>query len=125
MDQLDPDDARPPYVKLAEAVRTVIDKGLLSPGDKLPTHSQLVTQYGVSLGTVKRALGLLQDEGLIVSRRGEGAFVRTCPQPRDASADGGEVAELRQAVEDLARRVDAVERRLGAQAPSAGSSDAD
>ena len=125
MDQLDPDDARPPYVKLAEAVRTMIDKGLLSPGDKLPAHGQLVTQYGVSLGTVKRALGRLQDEGLIVSRRGEGAFVRTRPQPRGASADGGEVAELRQAVEDLARRMDAVERRLAEQAPGAGFSGVD
>lgn len=36
---------------------------MLQPGMKLPTHQQLVSQYGVSVGTVKRALGELQGAG--------------------------------------------------------------
>jgi DNA-binding transcriptional regulator YhcF (GntR family) len=75
--RLDPDDARPPYAQVVDAVRRDIEQGLLSPGAKLPTHQELVAQYGVSVGTIKRALGELQGAGLIISRQGQGAFVRT------------------------------------------------
>jgi DNA-binding transcriptional regulator YhcF (GntR family) len=71
-------------------------RGVLQPGAKLPTHQQLVSQYGVSVGTVKRALGELQGAGLIISRQGQGAFVRTrrslltsIPQSFSADTLGG------------------------------------
>lgn len=109
MNGLDPDDTRPPYQQVAAAIRALIDGGDLGPGSKLPKHEELVSTYGVSLGTVKRALGRLQDEGLIVSRRGEGAFVRSGPpaeRPDDPTAD------IRREIDDLARRLAIVERRL-------------
>lgn len=74
---LDPDDPRPPYAQVADVLRRQIEQGLLAPGAKLPTHQELVSQYGVSVGTIKRALGQLQGAGLIISRQGQGAFVRT------------------------------------------------
>jgi DNA-binding transcriptional regulator YhcF (GntR family) len=74
---LDPDDTRPPYVQVVAALRQEIEQGVLQPGAKLPTQRQLVSRYGVSTGTIKRALGELQGAGLIVSRQGQGAFVRT------------------------------------------------
>jgi DNA-binding transcriptional regulator YhcF (GntR family) len=77
MSRLDPDDARPPYAQVVDALRREIEQGSMPPGAKLPTHQQLVSQYGVSVGTVKRALGELQGAGLIISRQGQGAFVRT------------------------------------------------
>lgn len=77
MRTLDPDDARPPYAQLVDALRREIEEGALPPGSKLPTHQQLASQYGVSVGTVKRALGELHGADLIVSRQGQGAFVRT------------------------------------------------
>jgi DNA-binding transcriptional regulator YhcF (GntR family) len=75
--RLDPDDARPPYAQVVDALRREIEQGVLPPGAKLPTHQQLVAQYGVSIGTIKRALGELQGAGLIISRQGQGAYVRT------------------------------------------------
>jgi DNA-binding GntR family transcriptional regulator len=111
MRKLDPDDRRPPYLQVAEALRADIDAGVFAPGEKLPSHQDLVSHFGVAAGTVKRALGELQGAGLIVSRQGQGAFVRT----NRAGSDGGtasELAELRQAVAELSDRVQAVERRL-------------
>src|SRR6202022_3509265 len=67
--RLDPDDVRPPYAQVVDALRREIEQGVLPPGAKLPTHQQLVTQYGVSIGTIKRALGELQGAGLIISRQ--------------------------------------------------------
>jgi DNA-binding transcriptional regulator YhcF (GntR family) len=77
MRKLDPDDLRPPYAQVVDALRSDIEDGILQPGAKLPTHQQLVSEYGVSVGTVKRAFGELQGAGLIISRQGQGAFVRT------------------------------------------------
>ncbi|MGI9002026.1 MAG: GntR family transcriptional regulator [Pseudonocardia sp.] len=57
---LDPDDPRPTYAQVADALRCEIEQGTLRPGAKLPTHQQLVSRYGVSVGRVKRALGELQ-----------------------------------------------------------------
>ena len=109
MDGLDPDDSRPPYQQVAAAGRRLIDTGELGAGAKLPKHEQLVATYGVSLGTVKRALGQLQDEGLIVSRRGQGAFVRSGPANRPAEAS---TADMRREIDELARRLSVVERKL-------------
>lgn len=74
---LDPDDTRPPYVQVVETLRREIEQGVLAPGAKLPTHQELASRYGVSIGTVKRALGELQGAGLVLSRQGQGTYVRT------------------------------------------------
>ena len=113
MSGLDPDDARPPYVQVAAALRSAIASGALAPGAKLGSHQALAEQYGVSVGTVKRALGELQGAGLLISRQGQGAFVRT-QLPAVAVPDPDEQAEVRHALADLAARVDQIERRLDA-----------
>jgi DNA-binding GntR family transcriptional regulator len=86
-----------------------IGSGRYRPGEKLPPHREVADDFGVSVGTIKRAFALLQSQGLIVTRQGQGAFVRT--QPIEPGAEDG-LAELRQAVSSLAERVAAVERRL-------------
>ncbi|MGQ0481999.1 MAG: GntR family transcriptional regulator [Pseudonocardia sp.] len=111
MREVDQDDARPPYVQVADAVRAGIEAGEYGPGDKLPTHAELVSEYGVSVATVKKALARLQTSGLIVSRRGEGAFVRTHRSDPTALRQD-DAASLREAIEQLAARLDRVELRL-------------
>lgn len=74
---LDPDDTRPPYAQVVDVLRRQIEDGSLSPGVKLPSHQQMADHYGVSVGTIKRSLGELQGAGLVISRQGQGAFVRT------------------------------------------------
>jgi DNA-binding GntR family transcriptional regulator len=112
MQELDPDDIRPPYMQVAEALRATIAAGDLPPGGKLPTHAELVSAYRVSLGTMKKALAVLQSDGLIISRRGEGAFVRIrAGEPAEMSRD--DAASLREAISELAARLDKVEQRLG------------
>lgn len=73
---LDPDDPRPPYVQVANALRAAILTKKFAPGDKLPSRSELANHYGVASMTVQNALRELRDEGLIVSRQGSGVFVR-------------------------------------------------
>ncbi len=74
---LDPDDPRPPYVQVANALRDAITNGTLRPGEKLPSGSDLAERYGVARMTVQNAVRVLRDEELVVSRQGSGVFVRS------------------------------------------------
>jgi len=73
---LDPEDPRPPYQQVANALRAAILTRKFSPGDKLPSQQQLAAHYGVARMTIQQALRILREEGLILSRSGSGVFVR-------------------------------------------------
>lgn len=115
MGKLDPDDPRPPYRQIADALRGDIESGELAPGAQLPALPALSSEYGVSTGTVKSALAVLRDAGLIVTRHGKGSYVRTRQEPADDKPTVTELDELRRMVEGLAERLDKIERRLAAR----------
>ncbi|MEU3273341.1 GntR family transcriptional regulator [Saccharomonospora sp. NPDC006951] len=73
---LDPDDPRPPYVQVANALRAAILTKKFTAGEKLPSRTELAKTYSVAPMTVQNALRELREEGLIVSRQGSGVFVR-------------------------------------------------
>lgn len=63
-----------PYVQLAGLLREQIRSGAIGP--RLPSIMELAELSGLSTATVKRALGLLIDEGLAYTVPGRGTFVR-------------------------------------------------
>jgi DNA-binding transcriptional regulator YhcF (GntR family) len=69
-----------PYLRVAAALRHRITTGALRPGDRVPSTRQLVRDFGVAMATATRALAVLRDEGLVVSRPGSGTVVRV-PDP--------------------------------------------
>ncbi|MFE9060446.1 winged helix-turn-helix domain-containing protein [Streptomyces violaceusniger] len=73
---LDPDDDRPPYEQVARSLSAAIRTRKLAPGEKLPSHKTLTEMYGFARATIQRALRDLEDEGLVVSRKGSGVYVR-------------------------------------------------
>jgi DNA-binding transcriptional regulator YhcF (GntR family) len=73
---LDPEDPRPPFQQVANALRAAILTKKFAPGDKLPSGAELARTYGVARGTVQDAMRVLRGEGLVVSRKGSGVFVR-------------------------------------------------
>jgi GntR family transcriptional regulator len=72
--KIDNDSPEHPYVQLAGLLRTQIKAGKIGP--RVPSITELAEESGLSAATVKRALGLLRDEGLIYSVPGRGTFVR-------------------------------------------------
>jgi GntR family transcriptional repressor for pyruvate dehydrogenase complex len=58
-------------VNLAELIR----KGQFRPGDRLPSERELVKQLRVSRTTLREALRVMQQQGLIMSKRGAGNFI--------------------------------------------------
>ena len=63
------------YCQLAEDLRGKIIGGVYPCGSKLPSESELMADTGFSRSTVRHALEILVDEGLVVKERGRGAFV--------------------------------------------------
>ena len=52
-----------------------IEAGEWLPGEQIPSVRQIAAQYEVSIGTARRALVVLRDEGLIVVTPSWGAFI--------------------------------------------------
>lgn len=66
----------PKYVQLAEKLRKEILDGKFKVGECVPSQEQLVNRHKVALTTVRQAVGVLQNEGLLKSIQGKGIYVQ-------------------------------------------------
>jgi GntR family transcriptional regulator len=65
----------PLYKQCAAYIRHAIETGQLRPGDGLPSEQDLADEMQVAYGTMRKALQLLRDEGLIETTVGIGSFI--------------------------------------------------
>jgi GntR family transcriptional regulator len=65
----------PKYQEIADRLRAQIASGALEPGRRLPSEPDLAAEYDASRNTVRLAIALLINQGLVVSRQGLGTFV--------------------------------------------------
>jgi GntR family transcriptional regulator len=65
----------PKYRQLLEILRNQIISGEIPPGFQLPTEDALIERYGISRGTVRKAIDQLEAEKLIRKDHGVGSFV--------------------------------------------------
>jgi DNA-binding GntR family transcriptional regulator len=68
-------DATPLYLQLEAILRHAIESGELPPRQPVPSESYLMGEHGVSRGTVRHALQILRDDGLVQTFPGRGTFV--------------------------------------------------
>jgi DNA-binding GntR family transcriptional regulator len=66
----------PAYLVIANTIADRIGSGEYRAGDQLPTEAQLRTEFGVSPMTVRRAINILLDRGVVTTTQGKGTFVR-------------------------------------------------
>src|SRR5215467_10454806 len=69
------------YQQIADRLRDQIDSGALQPGERLPSEPELVRMFDASRNTVRLALALLTNQGLVVTRQGLGTFVAEEAKP--------------------------------------------
>jgi GntR family transcriptional regulator len=69
-------DADLAYVRVADDIAARITSGELGSGARLRAERELAGYYGVSYGTVRRAMQVLRDRGLITTIHGRGTFVK-------------------------------------------------
>jgi GntR family transcriptional regulator len=69
----------PPYLRVAAELREKIANGELLPGEQVPSLDRLAETNNISRTTARRAIQVLMDEGLVISRPRWGVFVAERP----------------------------------------------
>lgn len=80
---LDPKSGIPIYRQIIDRVRDGIARGLLSPGDQLPTVRQLAADLSINPNTVIRAYREMEISGVLDTQQGSGTFVANHKPPED------------------------------------------
>jgi len=65
------------YVQTKTLLERALEAGEWPPGTAIPAEVALAARFGVSQGTVRKAIGALAAENLLVRRQGKGTFVAT------------------------------------------------
>jgi DNA-binding FadR family transcriptional regulator len=74
------------YEQVAERMRADIRAGQFAPESRLPSERELAARFGVGRPAVREALGALQNEGLVHTRRNSGTYVSADAPQRLAAA---------------------------------------
>jgi GntR family transcriptional regulator len=95
--------AVPAFAPLYLQIKALLERSLEArewrPGEAIPSEIELAGRFGVSQGTVRKAIDALADDNLVVRRQGKGTFVATHTEERSSlfrflrirRNDGGEV----------------------------------
>jgi GntR family transcriptional regulator len=73
--EIDYDAPEAPHRQIAAWLRGKIESGELQPGRKIPSEKDIMDLSGVARTTVRRAVKVLRDEGLVVTTPGRGTHV--------------------------------------------------
>lgn len=65
------------YIQIYNQILSEIQSGAFKIGDKLPAERELCEQFGVSRAPIRQALSVLELNGYIYSRQGEGVYVKS------------------------------------------------
>jgi GntR family transcriptional regulator len=71
----------PLYRQIKDLILRHLESGEWGPGDPIPSESELATRFGVSQGTVRKAIDEMAAENLLVRQQGKGTFVATHKDP--------------------------------------------
>jgi GntR family transcriptional regulator len=65
----------PPYRQIATILRDRIEGGAIPPGRRIPSLVELEAEFGVARDTLRKAVQVLKDEGLVETVTGMGIYV--------------------------------------------------
>jgi GntR family transcriptional regulator len=118
------EDRQPKYLRIHAELRDRITSGQWPAGAPLPAQRDLAAEFGVSIMTLRQALQLLADDGLIAARHGSGTYVAARYEydlghlrsfAADLAAQGAEIRTRLLAAEVISP-ADEVRARLGGPA---------
>ncbi|MEW6622438.1 MAG: GntR family transcriptional regulator [Bacillota bacterium] len=79
---VNPASSKPIYQQIIEDIKEKILKGIITPGEKLPSVRELAKMITINPNTIQRAYQELEREKVIVTIRGKGTFISTEYQPK-------------------------------------------
>jgi DNA-binding FadR family transcriptional regulator len=105
---MDPDDMRPVYLRIADELRRDYKAGV-----QLPSVPKMAESWGVAKETVRSAIDVLRNEGLVVSWQGRGTFYRVRATTDDADEPGTPTdPAVLQRLDAIMNRLDTLEARI-------------
>jgi GntR family transcriptional regulator len=80
--KFDPEAGEPAYLyaRVADHLAARITAGVLAPGARLSGERDLAAEYGVALGTARRAVEELRRRGLVITLPAKGTFIASAGQ---------------------------------------------
>ena len=72
----------PVYRSIAQAITRRLAQGVWKPGDAIPSEAQLKAEFGVAIGTIRKAVDELVAQNMLVRQHGRGTFVATHDRAR-------------------------------------------
>ncbi|MFI1367090.1 GntR family transcriptional regulator [Streptomyces griseochromogenes] len=99
------------YLDVAVRLRKAIADGVFPPGSRLPSEHVLAQEYGVSRNTVRRAMEVLREDGLMASQQGARRTVLALPRLQSFGELRSFSRWARSIGEVPSGRVDVLERR--------------
>lgn len=63
------------YLKVRKKLITKLATRVYVPGQRLPSEKELGAEYGVSVATIRQAVGTLEADGIVIRRQGSGTYV--------------------------------------------------
>ncbi|MEO3771624.1 GntR family transcriptional regulator [Micromonospora sp. B9E7] len=70
----------PRYRVIANELKERIESGVIPPGALLPAESVLTAEFRVSRGTIRQAVAVLREAGLVATEHGRGTYASPRPQ---------------------------------------------
>lgn len=74
--KIDPSLPTPIYRQIADQIESEVATGKLSPGTMLPSEPQLSKEFGISRGTIRKAISTLVSDNVVERRQGKGTFIK-------------------------------------------------
>lgn len=65
----------PIFIKISEGIKDHILSGDIKEGEKLPSTTQISSEYDINIATVNKGVNVLVSEGIVYKKRGIGMFV--------------------------------------------------
>lgn len=91
---------QPRYRVIADQLRARIESGSIPPGSLLPTESALTSEFRASRGTVRQAIAVLREEGLVTTEHGRGTSARQTTHGRSTEQNSEPEAQQREIAAD-------------------------
>jgi GntR family transcriptional regulator len=74
--EIDYEAPEPPHRQIAAWLRRKIESGEYQPGRRIPSEKEIMDLTGVARTTVRRAVAVLREEGLVITTPGRGTHVK-------------------------------------------------
>jgi DNA-binding FadR family transcriptional regulator len=116
-------DRRKVYVRIADELRKDIAAERYAVGEALPSIAKLGERFGAAGATIERALAVLREEGLIMSRQGSPSTVTAKPEQQEAGDAPpepseeftflwGQLQEIKEHLRRQNRRLDEIDEQI-------------